>query len=263
MAGRPGVAASAAAAVIFSIIIVSNLALFAGAHNRARLQYQSDAEDSLVDTSSALTSTAAVNILVETASFLSSRTFDCSSAFSATAPELAGLGGVLQEGDVSVEVSSVQATPSIAQDNLSALRPFNGSTAGEFDLTFRTVVSGADPSAGVSISKEETHYVHLQVRLEDMVVLCIDGVSSILGGLTTADLKNCSYSSVRQVIVTAGARSTSLADYEGYQFGIDFSVTGTNPCTVEFVVSVTQFDAVGPAGAFTVNLQSEARATFG
>lgn len=262
MADRPGVGATAISAVIFAILLLSNFAVYVAAQQRSVLYSQADAEDFLADGGAAIMGAEAANILARAQSFLDSRVFYCANATAAIDGGVRGLTDRHQSGGLNVSVSAGISDVGTSADNLTMLSPFDGSVAGELTILLRVTESGGVPTSGITMSRAETHPLHLPVRLEGEERACTGAVQTLESALSSSKVANCTDSQVGPLVESASLGPVSAAPGEGYEIRISYSITQRAPCTAEFEVSVSQPDIDGPSGTFTVQMSDEGSATF-
>ena len=262
MGGRLGIGATSAAAVIFSVILLTNLVVFSSSQERTVLYSQSNASSLLGDEAAALTGAAAMNILIEAQSVFSGGPLDCSTAADQVASRLGSLSDIQRSGPLTVSVSALQIPAKYAADNLSAVQPFNGSMAGELTMALHTRAVSDVPLAGVMIDRSVSHVVHLPVRWAPELRDCVDALSSISASVAASKVSNCTASIVDPLMVDAGAGPSASAASDGFEFGYSYTISGQTPCTVSFGVKVEQANVVGPSGTFSVLVAEGGAASF-
>ena len=258
-----GIGATSASAVVFTVILLSNLAVYLASQDRAQLYSQSNAEDSFGDLATALSGAGAINILLEVQSFLAANAFDCKNAMEAVSGSVGTMSDVQDAGTLTVHTSAQLTPTGPHQDNMSMLAPFDGFVQGDLDLSLSTIASGADQAMGVSYSKAEVHFAHLPVRLRAEQADCTEAVEGISNAIAEESEPNCTYSETSTLLQAASRIPAALAFRDGFTFGLTFSVTRTSPCTVGFVVSIAQVDIRGPGGRFSVGMLGPGTASFG
>jgi hypothetical protein len=262
MVVRLGIGATAAASIIFSILLVSNFLVFAASQDRQNLYSVSDAEDSLGDVAVALMGAGGTNILLETQAAIGSRPLDCETALAATASMVGDLSDSQQSGGVSVSSTARLAPDDSAGDNLSMLAPFDGSVSGELDLSVSMVAAGSALAGDVSISKAEVHLVHLPVELGRLAVDCTGALVGIVRTLSAEAPANCTSTEVDPLVLGASRSAASHVAADGFEFGLSYTIISSAECSVSLQVGVQQTGIVGPGGAFTVQLEAEGLASF-
>jgi hypothetical protein len=262
MVHRRGIGATAAAAVVFSVVLISAIAIRAASESRASLYSEADFEDYLSDGSLALTGASAANVLLAVQSFLSGSDLDCASAHSAVGAEIATLSDYQSTGYLNESASALMVPGLGIADNLSSLAPFNGSLAGVLDIEIRTSASGGSAPAGVSFQKVETHFVHLPFRLDAAAAECVRDVEAITSAVSSFAMENCTASAVASFMDPLGSELSSASAAEGFDFGLQYTLMSGTQCTISFQVSITQTDIQGLNGPFSVALQDSAVATF-
>jgi hypothetical protein len=248
--------------VIFSVILMSNLFLFASSQNRTVFYSQSDASSLLADEAGVLTGAAATNILMEAQSVLSAGPLDCSTAAEQVANKLGSLNDTQRSGPLTVWVSALQVPGKDALDNLSMVRPFDGSLSDELSMSLHASAVSDRPIGGVMIDRIVSHLVHLPVRWASELRDCVDVVSSISASVSASKVSNCTANIVGPLMEAAGAGPSSLALADGFDLGYSYSISSQTPCTVSFGVRLEQTDIVGPSGTFSVLLAWKGVAAF-
>ena len=262
MAKHAGIGATVAAAVIFSIVLASNYAVYYAAQENARLHSTSNAADALADQSTAFEGAGGANILLREQAFLESSVFDCSSAEDAVSAVIGTLTDVQTSAYLTVVTSATPATRGPAADNLSMLSPFGGYVTGFLDTALREEAKGGVRALGVSYSRNETHYVNLPVRIGDMAGDCVQALSDIKRAVSSTVPPNCTASIVSPLIAAVAMNPRAKATASGLRFAVDSTIVGVAPCSVEVTVTVGQANVMGPAGDFSVELQQETLVGF-
>ena len=262
MVVRPGIGATTASAVIFSVLLISNLVVFVAAQGRESHYDQADVEDSLADEASVLMGAGATNILLRSAALLSSQVFSCQTAYADASRGAEGLTDAQSHGGLD-ERTTVVATVGIpSSDNLTMAAPFNGSLAGEFDLSLEITVSGGPTPDGVAFNRTEGHLVHLPVRLRSMASDCGLALAALSAAVAKDNGTDCTSEAVGPTVQGAIGGAEARASGDGFASTVDYTVAAGAACTVSFVVSVVQSGIDGPGGDFTVRLRGEGGSSF-
>lgn len=263
MGTRLGVGATSASAIIFSILLVSNLLVFASSQDRERLLTQADEADSLADGATALVGAGATNILVRSQGFLSSGPLGCSTAVGSAASFVNGLTDIQRSAGLVVVTSAVLVDAGSVNDNLPLLSPFNGTVPGEFDISLESSVTGGLAAAGVSFTRSESHIAHLPLRLEKLVGDCTAGLNQVSETLSATTVHNCTIKFVSPVVARAiqGAEAAAAAD--GFQLVVSYTLVQGPPCGIDFRVSVAQEGVQGPGGGFSTLVEEGGFSYFG
>lgn len=262
MVKRVGVGATAASAVIFSVVLISNLALFVGSQDRASLYAQSDAEDLLAGEAATLTGSTATNLLSEVQSIVALGPMDC---FTAARDLEVAIGSLVDEqrsGTLTVRATSYEAPDLYSADDLSMLSPFNGSVSGDLNVGLSFTESSRMPVAGVTFDRNETHLAHLPVRWDSALQDCIGAVEAVVSAVSASHVSNCTVGMVGPRMAAAASGPEDSAAADGFTFGVDYSIAGETPCTVSFRISVGQPAVDGPAGEFNLLLEGRGSASF-
>jgi hypothetical protein len=262
MVVRLGIGATVAAAIIFSVLLVSNVLVFAASQDREYLYSVSDAEDSLSDVTVALMGAAGTNILLEAQSAMSSRPLGCQAALAATASMVGTLSDLQQSSGVKVSSTARLAPDDSTGDNLSMLAPFDGSVFGDLDLSVSMAAAGSSLAGDVSISKHEVHLVHLPVELDRLAADCTSALDGIVRTLSDEVPANCTSIGVGPLVLGASRNAASLVAADGFAFGLSYTVVSGAECSVSLQIRVQQADIGGPGGTFTVQLEAEGLASF-
>jgi hypothetical protein len=262
MVKRPGIGATTASAVIFSVLLVSNFAVYFASQDRARLYYQSNAEDLLSDNAQALVGAGATNLLVREQTFLESTVLPCNTADGLIASELAGFTDIQHTSDLIVSTSAMMASDGSVVDNLSMVAPFNGFVSGDFDTSDRILASGIDTATGVVYQKTEIHFVHIPARVQAAENDCQGVIKDISSATSSAIPANCTALAIAPILSHAIQSGTSKASRDGFTLDSKFYIIGENPCSISLIVSVDQKDVLGPSGFFNVRMQEETSVSF-
>ncbi len=262
MVYHKGIGATSAAAVIFSIILVSNLTLYLASQDRESLYLHSDGEDSLADYASALAGSGVATLLTSEQSLVGSQVFGCSSAMGAIAAKTEALSEVLHSENLTVSVSARVATEGYLADNMSMIAPFNGSVPGDLNVEFIVDSKGSVDWGSVSYVKTEAHLAHLPVHLAGAVSACLESVRAIAESISSDSVTNCTESVAGPLVESASQGPASLVEGEGFEFGLGYAITKGVSCMVDFSVSLTEAGIPGPAGPFILRLQEEGSASF-
>lgn len=251
-----------ASAVIFSILLASSLSVYFAAQEDNRLHLASSAADAIADDSVAFEGAAGTNVLLREQALLESSHLDCGSASATVSREISRLKEVQASANLTVVATAVSASHGPPSDNLSMLAPFGGYVEGFVDTALHYEAKGAATALGISYARNETHYVHLPVRLGIMASDCNQALSDVEWSVSTSTLSECTSSAVYPVIGGAVAASLSKATVSGFQLAVRSDIVGTAPCSVDVIAEVRQVGAAGPAGNFSVELHGEELAIF-
>jgi len=255
MVKRSGIGASAVTAVIFSVLLISNFTVFMAAQDRQKLYIQADTEDSLSNGASVLAGVSAISLLGRAQDALAATTFICSTAVESTAKLIADLSDIERIDGLTVITSASLAPSAPYNDNMSMVKPFDGSLAGYVDILLEIRAFGSSASAGVSLEKTEAHLVHLPVRLEAASSTCTAGVELLKASLEGSRPSNCTASAIGPILTRASSGPSAMAASAGLGFGIRYTIDGSTGCSVYFTLYISQNGIGGPHGAFSVRMQ--------
>lgn len=262
MVERRGIGATLAAALIFSVILLSNLALVSAAQDRARLYAAADAEESVRAISSALSDSGGADLLYSVQNYLGGGALGCQGAEARLKDQIARVSEVQTEAGVTVLVTAALVHSGSSADNMSAIAPFGGSVPGDVDVALR-VVAAAEVQPGVGFRKVETHLAHLPARFEKEASDCNSAVSAISGSAGEGVPQNCTSGAISPLMAAAAKSPASVARGDGFTFSYTFSADASGGCAVRFQVFLTQPGVPGPGGDFAVTMAAEGSATFG
>ncbi|HEV2226329.1 MAG TPA: hypothetical protein VGR56_05935 [Nitrososphaerales archaeon] len=255
MVKRNGIGASAATAVIFSVLLISNFTVFIAAQDRQKLYIQAGAEDSLSNEAHVLAAVGAVGILGRAQDFLKAITFTCANAIESTSNLLASLSVIEQKDKLTVGTTASSAPSVAAFDNMSAIKPFDGSVSGDVDILLNIRASGADPPSGVAVERTEFHLVHLPVRLGAAASECASDVEILKSSLENSRPSNCTDSEIRPILSRVSATLSARAASAGFGLGVMYAIFHSWGCFVYFDLSITQGGIAGPHGSFSLRMQ--------
>ena len=245
MVVRIGVGATAAAAVIFSILLVSDALVFAASQNRERLYLVSDAEDSLSDGAAVLMGAAGMNILLEAQGALAAGPLDCQTARGRTAAIVAGLSDFQDSGGITVASTARLVPDAFLSDNLSM------------------VATGESLSGAVGISRSEVHLVHIPVDIDRLSNDCVGALGAVARDLSSEVPANCTGGAADPLALEAIRSAAARVSADGFAFGFAYSVVPGAECSVKLQLDISQTGIVGPGGPFTVRLVGVGVAFFG
>lgn len=258
---RRGIGAAAVSAVVFAVILASNLVIYSAAQDRSRLYGAADAEDSMRVAFAVLSSAEASDALAAVQSLLSAGPMQCPSVTRVLSQEVAGVSESESAGGLSVSAAASLWSGGASGDNLTSVSPFQGAEPGALNLAVAIRAKGGVPAEGVSYSKVETHLVHLPVRLNQEVAEC-EGAASLLARSVEGTPMNCTEDAVSPLMDRLGRALVSAASADGFRLALAYSFGGAQICTVRFRILVTEPGVQGPAGPFSVSVMEEGDATF-
>lgn len=261
MVRRRGLGATLVASALFSVVLLAGLSVYVASEDRAGLYSTADAESFLGDEFQVLAAAGGANILLAAQNWLGSHSLDCSSAPSAVAQEVGSLSDLQSYGGLTVAAQGGAAADLSAVDNMSALYPFNGSVAGDLDLSIRFAASGS-AGVGATFERTEVHAAHLGVHLEDAATLCLEALSAVDRAIQGLGPTDCAVAAVGQPIKEAFHGPESAAAALGFSAGLSYSVSGASTCTVTFKVTLVQSGVLGPGGPFSAQFAQEGSASF-
>ncbi len=247
------------AAVIFSALVVSDLAVYAASQDRAVLYSEADASGSMYQRFSVLEAAGGADILVGAQSFLASSTFQCQSAASEVGRGIGGLSDAQASHGLEVAVRASLGGQGQGADNLSALRPLDGAAGGDLNIALYVTASGS-AGPGVSFAKAEVHYAHLGLRLQAAVGRC-EAAAAAVSGAFSRPLANCTSGAVESEAVGAVRGQAIAASREGFVLAVSYAVTAAPGCSVSYDVSLVQPAVQGLSSNFAVRFSESGQVT--
>jgi hypothetical protein len=235
--------------------MLANFALFAAAADRARLGVQSNIESTLADRAELLAGTEALSLLDRVQGLLTSRTFDCSTADRSIQSGIGTLSISQQYGEVTVSEEISVGPSTVANDNMSMLKPFIGSGPSELPLNLQVKQLGSDYLAGVYYSKVENHTLSLPVAFSSMTKMCIDSVGFVRESLEALTLNNCTTGALEPLIPKVEGAFPQMEDSAGIVFSLDIWADNSDGCSAHYISLFTQAGVAGPEGPFSVLME--------
>ena len=243
------------AAVVFSALLVCDLAVYVASQDRAVLYSEADASAAMHQRFLVLEAAEGADILYGAGILLASSAFQCPAAASEMALGIGGLSGSQASGGLSLSVRAGLGGAGYEADNLSALAPFNGSVPGELDIVLHYTASGTD-GPGIAFAKSEVHYVHLSLRLYDAVSRCEAAAAAVAQALSSP-AGNCSSASLRAEVAGAVRSQARSASEEGFALSVSYSIVATSTCSVRYDVQLVQSDISGVSSTFAVRFYEQ------
>ena len=238
------------AAVVFSALLVGDLAVYVASQDRAVLYSEGDASDAMYQQFLVLESAGGADILFGTESMLTSAPLWCPAASSGVARGVAALSDVQASDGVYLSVHAEVGGASSEADNLSALSPLDGSVPGDVNIVLRVDATGSD-GPGVSFAIAEVHYVHLGLRLRTAVSRCEAAAAAVAGALSRP-AANCSSALLGEEAASALRGQARSASDEGFALSLSYSVSRAATCSVSFEVPLSQAGIQGLPSKFVV-----------
>jgi hypothetical protein len=238
------------AAVAFSALLACDLAVYVASQDRAVLYSEGDASGTAYQQFRVLEAAEGADVLEGTQSVLGSAPLWCPGASSQVARGIAGLSGAQDSGGVVLAVSPTLGGSAFERDNLSALSPFEGAIPGELNIVLRFAATGSE-GPGVTFSKAEVHYVHLDLRLQAAVSRCEAAATAVVQALARP-ASNCSSAAIGAEVAAAVRAQARAAAGEGFTLALTYSVSASPACSVGFEVRLAQAAVQGLSSTFGV-----------
>jgi hypothetical protein len=252
-----GIAATAASALIFSTLLISNLALVSSSQDRQRLYSQADAGDTLFDQSMAAAASAEAKALLRAEASIGTTVMDCRTAGATVAAMISGISIVENAGNVSVMASTDRSASETSYDDHS-LSPFDGFISGTVNIPVSIYAFGS--SDGVQFTTNFVVPTHLPVRIETAVADCVSTVKAIEAALSESVLRSCNATMIESVLRGVSSESASMTARDRLDYGFSYVLANSDPCEVLFVVTIEQTGINGPGGIFSLRLREDGSA---
>ncbi len=250
LAEQRGIAATLTASVVFSILLVSTFAVQSEAIQNARMAAVAEVEARISAQAVVLEGADAYLLLSGAQSALVAGPLTCTGD-SGAAALLGGRSAIQTSGNITVSADVTRVGESALRDNLTLVRPFNGTEAGYLDFAMTIHTNGSDLPLGVEFDKTEVHNVHLPVRLEDGARVCRDSSASLTSALGQARLPNCSATAAILAVSSETENLTAAAGASGFGLSISIATEGPSGCNLAVTTQVTEPNVSGPGGTFT------------
>ena len=261
MVRRSGVAASAASAVVFSLLLLSSLAVYASSQGRAGLYAQADAEDSAADAFRVMELTGAANVLYMVQNDLSASPLACPAANRTVSAAIVSASYSQRSGNMSVVVEGGSAGISGETDNLTALAPLDGGVTGDVNIALHVSGNGG-ALPGVSFSRTEVHVVHLGVRVTAAASDCEAAFLAVSGALQGSEPASCSDGAVGEIVDAAAVSPGAKAREDGFSFRVSYGVADSSGCSVAYSVWLSQARVEGVGGEFSVSFEESGQVSL-
>jgi hypothetical protein len=252
---RKGVGGTLAAAILFAVILVANFAVVASSQGLYRLSLQNNVESAAYDYSQVQSGAEALTLLGGVQSSLGHQALECTTASQELAATFARFSALVVYQGVTITERLSVGSPGPADDNMSILRPFNGSEPGWLAMDLAIGERGNFSAVGVVYSKSEVHVVSLPVLITKLLELCSDAVNALKSDLAGANFTSCEPAAIGALVARGAAPFQADASAAGFRFSTELTVDQTDGCTANLVSEVSQSDIPGPGGPFTVQVE--------
>jgi len=250
MATRKAVAASIAAAILFSSMMVTNYVVFSGAAENFRLVSLATEERDYHVQAVTATGIAVLDLLDGAQELLSASRFNCSGVAESVANLVGSEIVRFRWGGLAVSSTLSLAGDGDQPDNLTALHPFNGSVAGSTNLQSTTFVDGGAPDGSVEYNRSEVHLLNIPLRLESLTGQCLEAERDLTAAALGLGGEMCNYSSLSVAGSRVESEVAQAASANGFSVSVTYWITSVQPCTVGYHIEATQQGVSGPQGAF-------------
>jgi len=242
---RKGVAASLAAVILFTALVVADSTVMVAQDDLASTAVTSQVEVRATTVADSLIWTSAFGLLVQAQQYLSSNPADCSTLpayLASVSPQNSSSG---EDGGLSYSVSAQasEAGPSSQADNLTALAQFSGADTGRLDLSAAFAVRVTGGGGSVVLSRHEAHLLNLPISPEAASSLCASA-ESVLGG----SLSRCNWTLAGEAFDSSLAALTEQAEAQGFSLAAGWS-PGSG-CSAYYWFTLVETGVPGPAGSF-------------
>ena len=256
---KRGIAATAASAVFFSAILISNFALVSSSQDRLTMYTRAGVENSLFDQSMASAASAEAQLLYRVQSAIGSTVMGCDSAEATISGLISGIAVAQTVGNSTVNVTSEVSDSGSSFDDLS-LSPFDGYAPG--DISVGLSVNAFGSYNGVQLSINYVVPAHLPAHVSSAASDCIGAVNTIEAALTKSAIRGCNSTAIGQLLSRVEGQSISASTRDGFVSGISYYVANDDPCVVRFTFTIEQDEISGPGGSFSIRLQEDGWASL-
>lgn len=246
---RKAVAASLAAVVLLSVLVVADATVMSAQEDLASVSQASHLEsrELLLEQSSA--GTAAMEALARVQAFLSADPAHCASlpaylgSISATGSASGVDSGIRYSANATV---SADAAATGAGDNLTVVSPFSGYLAGALDL--RAVLSVMEESQGglVTLARHETHTLNLPISPVSASYLCGSTSASLAAALSGSP---CNSTLEDEAFSAALPGLVGEAASRGFTLTAGWGLDGPS-CSASYWFTLVEPGVRGVAGSF-------------
>jgi len=245
---RKAVAATLAAVVLLTVLVVADATVMSAQNNLASSALTSylESREALLEQSTA--GSASLQVLAQVQEYLASNVAECA-GFPQYFASISGASSI--SGEDSGISYSTNATAVVANagsqvprsDNLTTVAPFSGYAAGALNLY---EVLGVDEVGGsVSLERHETHALNLPIAPDSASSLCASTLGALADALSrspcNATLEQAAFASVLPGLVDeAAARGFALTAGWG----------SAGACSVAYWVTLVEVGVAGVTGSF-------------
>ena len=247
---RKAVAATLAAAVLFTLLVVADATVMAAQDNLASSSQTAHLEsrELLLERSSA--GVASLGVLAQVQSYLSSNPAECDglaqylAAISATSSTQGVDSGISYVANATaVEWPAGSQAP--LSDNLTVVSPFAGDLPGALDLKEVLSIDEVGGGGSVSLERHETHALDVPIGVDSASSLCASTLGSLAAALSrspcNATLEQAAFDSVLPGLTgEAAAQGFDLASGWGYAAA----------CAVTYWIRLVEPGVAGVEGGF-------------
>lgn len=249
MVGRTGVAATLSAAVVFTVLVLSNIALQSAALNSSQYASTADSEKRILADAHVLEGTVAYSLMYGAQIALASNAMACSGT-SAPPPWLQGLTASQSSAGVTVS-GTVAEGGGLPTSDLGLLRPFNGSAPGGLNFTLEISAVADDALSGVEFSETSMAQANMPVRYSAGAQTCRYSSAEMAAALGGAKMVNCTTDALPANISALSDALVARAGSQGFGLRFAYSTYPAASCVVVLTTTVLQSDVKGPGGPFT------------
>ena len=250
MATRKAVAASIAAAILFSSLMVSNYVIFSGAAENFRLVSVATEEREYHVQAAIATDVAVLDLLDGAQALLSSNRFNCSGVTNLVSNLIGSEIVRFKWAGLAVTSTMSLASDGAYPDNLTALRPFNGSVTGMTNLRSTSLLEGGAPDGSVEYNRSEEHLLSIPLRLGSLTEHCLGAERDFSAAAVGLGGQMCNYSTLAVVESQVESEVSGSASADGFSVSVSYWVTSVQPCRVGYLVVAEQQGVPGPEGIF-------------
>lgn len=247
---RKAIAASLAAVVLLSVLVVADAAVVSGQDNLASYSQASRLESRVLLLERYSAGVASMLALMHVDDYLASNPAECGaiSGYVGGISASASFSGV--DSGVSFAADAAAApeagSPGLGGvDNLTTLAPFSGYRDGALNLKTLIVLNESSPAGSVSLQKREAHTLNVPVWLDSASSLC----ASSLSGLGSALARSPCNSTLEQGAFEAALPGlTAAASARGFTLTAGWSPASA--CSAGYWITLIERGVPGATGSF-------------
>jgi hypothetical protein len=243
--------------LIFGSLLLSNALIFFSSEQRAGYSSMADSEGALYDSAVVIQGVAGVDLLGRVQAAVSSHSFSCASAVAELAADIEGTSVSESLAGVSSTATVLRVFDGRSPDDLSILGPFDGGSAGRFDMLVGMTTDGSSPGGAATYRSSENHTLSLPFDPAAAAALCTAALGDAVRAFNSSRAVACNSTETAAAASRLEAELEAPAASEGLRVSVSASVEGQSRCQATVVVGVAQTGISGPYGTFSWSVVGE------